>query len=374
MTNKKLLKFINPALRKVQPYQPGLQKGNCIKLNTNENPYSYPQDIIQRVTSDFPFFLANKFRLYPEPHSQELKMQIAEYFSIDSQAILIGNGSDDLLSIIFRTLFGNDSQQKLEAQIVTSFPTYNYYQVLAQVLDISYQQIPLLANWQVDFPAFSETSAKLKVLTLPNSPTGLSEKRSNLYEFIRSQKESLVLIDATYDPFAQDCLVPAIFKEKFPHLLVCGSFSKAYSLAGIRVGWLVADPQLILEFNKVRDPYNVNFLAQKLATEALRNNLIFKKRIEQIRDDREWLGRQLFALDFQVLPSQANFIFARVPHVGQSGMSARNLHDYLQASNILVRYFENPPCQDYMRISIGKREDLQQLLDSIKKWLALNQV
>ncbi len=379
--NKKPADFVLPRIRNMRAYQPGLQMKDrsVIKLNTNESPFPPFKSVkreIERALSQ------NRLHLYPDPQCRELRRAIARKYGLKKENVMIGNGSDEILSLLFRTLLAPAER------VLLPQPTYSLYPTLAAQVGAEVVEIALKEDWRIDFPAAHKTltkekteqekreqekreqaektkEIKLALIANPNAPTGIAERSEDILAFA-SSNPALTLIDEAYSNFCGQSVAPHLRQPEYSRLLVSGTFSKAYGLAGLRVGWLAANPDLIAELDKMRDSYNVNLIGQAAALAALQNEALLQKRIDKIKKRRLYLTEKLDELGFQTLPSAANFIFTHPPsEVG----SASDYQQYLQEAKILVRYFPEDRCREFVRISIGRKRELKKLIAQTKSWM-----
>ena len=333
-------------------YKPGEQPKNLrtVKLNTNENPYA-PSKAVQAAVKKLGDF---RLRLYPEPTADTLRQALSKHYHWPLDGILVGNGSDEILSILFRACvdFGN----------LVQYPdlTYSLYPVLAEMSEAKVKEIPLDENYYLPFKKLSP-HARLTLWGYPNPPVGNCFDRKNVAAFCAKAK-GLVLIDEAYVDFAENnCLSLA---RKYPNLLVLRTMSKSFSLAGARLGYVFGHPDVIAELLKVKDSYNVNRITQGLALEALSTQGLREQRskIQMIKRERERLTRAFRALGFIVPPSQANFLLARWPHAA----SAEELYKNLKRKLILVRYFPHRRLRQCLRVTVGTPEQNNLLLRELK--------
>ncbi|MGK7930743.1 MAG: histidinol-phosphate transaminase [Microcystaceae cyanobacterium] len=328
-------------------YVPGEQPQTTdfTKLNTNENPYPPPSEIFQSLTPEL-----EKLRLYPDPISTKLRQAAAETLKVSSQQVLAGNGSDDILNIALRT-FVNPNE------VITFLDlTYSLYETIARVHGAKIVLFPTNDNFELNQPITSP-DAKLILLASPNPPLGKHVKREYIEETIKNTK-AIVLIDEAYVDFADYNHLDLL--DKYENVIISRTMSKSYSLAGMRVGFAVASPAIIEQMDKVRDSYNLDRLAQTLATTALDYQEYFSKIWQNVRQTRTRLIKSLRDLDFNVPESDANFVFA-----SPQWIEAEKLYSELKARKILVRYFKNPRTLNYVRISIGTDEEIDKLLTAI---------
>lgn len=356
-------------------YVPGLQLNDpeIVKLNTNENPFPI-SDAVRSAIRDA--LDDNRLHLYPEPRSTALRTALGEHYGVPADRAFIGNGSDEILSILFRSLLEPGDS------LVTAAPTYSLYPTLAQLLGAEVVGVPVREDWKMDLPAMqaamrpaaNETGRRpLTIITNPNAPTSMLESAEAVLDFAE-QNPALTLVDEAYADFGDMSVAHLAGSDQYPRLMVCGTFSKTYSLAGGRIGWLLAHPRLIDELDKVRDSYNINRLTQVAAVAALADQPELKRRIQIIKDTRAFTMERLAALGFSTLPGQANFIFTRPPAGFQKlrlpdGQPAESLgqccYEHLRAHKILVRFFPGPRTGDYVRITIGTRQQMERLVQIV---------
>lgn len=336
-----------------QPQIPGL-----IKLNTNENPYP-PSPSIAAVMNSLS---GENIRLYPDPAAGQLRRTIADLYHFNFDNIIAGNGSDDILSIAIRTFVGENET------IACLHPSYSLYPVLAQIQNAKVLQIELDEQFnlpesflEVELKELSAgTDLKMFFIPSPNSPTGNAFPVSQI-EKICKEFKGIVLVDEAYADFANDNCLRLL--KKYPNIIVSRTMSKSYSMAGIRLGWAIASAEIIKAMRKVKDSYNVNAISQKLAITALKDQKYFKEVIEKIKATRIHLSLELIASGFKVIPSQANFIFVSPPD-----RNGEALFKFLRENKILVRYFSSERTRQYVRITIGRDEDMELLISFCKKY------
>ncbi len=352
--------FTRPELETLIPYTPGEQPGLgevFIKLNTNENPYP-PSPKILSVWEDI---LKNGLlRKYPSFDSSSLRHSIAKRWNLNPDSVLITNGSDEALRLLFfATLGPGDS-------VVCPDPTYSYYSVLVEqaMVQANLEKVPLLPDLHFDFEKKKKKKGKLLAFANPNAPTGILENKKDLLGLVE-KFPGLVLSDEAYIDFAErDASLLSHLKE-FPNLVITRTFSKSYSLAGLRVGFLIANPELVQKIHKLKDSYNVGMLEQKIAEVAFEDETYFQDNIEKIKSDRIQLTSSLREKGFEIPESSANFIFCKPP----KGKSPKSLYEGLKSKGILVRYFGTGISQNYIRITIGSRQENSALLDGLTNLL-----
>lgn len=362
----------------MEAYVPGKQisEPGIIKLNTNENPFPITDHVKKALLDEIE---REEIQKYPDPTSSKLRKTLAIRFRTDESRIMIGNGSDEILSIIFRSTLDKGDI------VVYPRPSYSLYPVLAKLTGADATEVEVNSDWTQDLEGmqrfasgttpmgFFTPGARLTVIANPNAPTGLAESKSSLLNYV-IRNAGLTLIDEAYAEFGAESLSDVAGTERYPRLMVCGTFSKSHSLAGQRVGWLIAHPDLIHEFDKVRDSYNVTRLSQVAALAALEDEQEIKSRIEEIKNNRDFLTQELRSMGFYCLDSSANFVYAKPPaNVSKNQFqenAAKLLTEFMEKNNILIRYFGgNPRTVDYVRISVGKKEHLQMFLEKTREWL-----
>ena len=361
--------FILENIKRMKAYVPGLQLNDpdIIKLNTNENPFPISNKIKEALISEIEKLHLHK---YPDPLSQKLRDKISEIYKTTPKNIVIGNGSDEILSFVFRSIL--DSTRT----IIAPNPSYSLYPVLAASLGANFISVNLTSDWKVDFPSMLHNISKqitpLTVITNPNSPTGICEHKTEILKFA-DQNPGLTLIDEAYVDFGGESIAEYAGTKKYPRLMSCNTFSKAYSLAGQRIGWLIADESIISEIDKIRDSYNVSRLAQTAALAALQDMEEIKRRIKIICETRDWLINELNKLNFYTLPSSSNFIFTSPPKLSlnQSIDEAKIFYDYLLQNKVLIRYFPVDKLREFVRISIGTKKEMERLVELIHKFINL---
>ena len=363
--------FILPRIRRMHGYVPGLQLNDpeIIKLNTNENPFpmaAAARKAVEDVLND------DRLHLYPEPRSTELRQALAEHYGVTPEHALIGNGSDEILTILFRSLFVEGHS------LVIAEPTYSLYPTLAELVGADVIRVPVREDWQMDMGGMlsqmrhtdCENPPRLAIITNPNAPTSMVLEQTPVLDFA-AENPSLTLVDEAYADFGNESVARFAGSADYPRLMVCGTFSKTYSLAGGRVGWLLAHPEIIEELDKVRDSYNLNRLTQAAALAALRDQDELRRRIQVIIDNRNFVVEGLAKLGFTTLPGHANFIFTSPPENFAGGQlpdgrpaesRGQACYEFLKSRKILVRFFPGERTSQFVRITIGTREQMQRLL------------
>lgn len=343
-------------VRKVVPYVPGEQPQDThmIKLNTNENPYP-PAPGVLRALKEFD---TDYLRRYPEPTCKVLVDAIAENYGLDSSQVFVGVGSDDVLAMIFLTFFN--------AKTPILFPdiTYSFYDVWADMLRIPYEVKALDENFLIKKEDYYGENGGV-IFPNPNAPTGILMELSEIEDIVAHNRDVIVVVDEAYIDFGGVSALPLI--EKYDNLLIVQTFSKSRSLAGMRIGYAMGNPKLIRYINDVKysfNSYTMNQTALVLGVEAIRDKAYFEETRQKIIDTREWTKIELAKLGFAFGDSMSNFIFAaheRVP--------AKELFDALREAHIYVRHFSKERIENYLRISIGTREEMETLVRFLKEYL-----
>ena len=338
------------------PYVPGEQPQieNLVKLNTNENPYGPSPRAIEAMQQE----LGASLRLYPDPESVQLKKAIADFHQIDSKQVFVGNGSDEVLAHTFMGLLNH------EAPLLFPDITYSFYPVYCGLYEIEYQQIPLTDEFAIDINDYSIDNGGI-IFPNPNAPTGRLLALTEIENLLRRNTESVVVVDEAYIDFGGESAVSLI--KKYPNLLVTQTVSKSRSLAGIRVGYAMGNPELIEALVRVKDSFNsypLDRLAIAGATAAFEDVDYFESTCGKVIASRDMLAAELESLGFQLIPSAANFLFAMPPR-----MPAQQVAEALREHGVIVRYFNKPRIDQYLRITIGTDAQNQALLEALRSIL-----
>lgn len=337
-------------INKLNPYIPGEQPyKKMIKLNTNENPYP-PTPKINKLLKNFNYY---KLRLYPDPSTSKLRKIIAKKYNVKYEQIFIGNGSDEVLALAFMTFFCQ------KQPLVMPTITYSFYPVYCKLYNIKYKTIPLQKNFEINLKKMNIRNGGI-IFANPNTPTGHAISYIEVNKFIDLHKEYVVLIDEAYINFGSESAIPLIKNHK--NLLIVNTLSKAYSLAGIRIGFAIGSTYLIKGLEKVKNSFNsypIDVISELIAIEAIKDIKYLKKNCNYIIYIREKLSKQLKDFGFTVLPSKANFILVK-----PNNISAKKMFIKLRKHGILLRYFNN--INKYIRISIGTIQQMNYLIETIK--------
>ena len=350
-------KFWSALVHELTPYVPGEQPkiNNLIKLNTNENPYGPSPKVIAALQAE----AKETLRLYPDPNSDKLKTAIAEYHGLNSNQVFVGNGSDEVLAHVFHALF------KHEAPLLFPDITYSFYPVYCGLYDISYETVALDSQFAINVADYMRPNGGI-IFPNPNAPTGIPLALDEIERLLKANTESVVVVDEAYVDFGTESAVKLI--NSYPNLLVVHTLSKARSLAGLRVGFAMGHPDLIEALIRVKDSFNsypIDRFAEAGATAAMQDVAYFEETSNKVIATRERLVAQLRTLGFEVLPSGANFIFARHPE-----HDAAVLANQLREKSIIIRHFKKPArIAQFMRITIGTDQECDQLVNSLTKIL-----
>ena len=340
------------------PYVPGEQPklAKLVKLNTNENPYGPSPRVVQALEAQS----ADSLRLYPDPNCEELKRAVAEYHGLTPAQVFVGNGSDEVLAHTFQALL------KHEAPLLFPDITYSFYPVYCGLYDIAYETVPLTQTFEIDVDHYLRPNGGI-IFPNPNAPTARLLALGQIERLLQLNTESVVVIDEAYIDFGGESAAGLI--ARYPQLLVIHTLSKSRSLAGLRVGYALGQAELIEALTRVKDSFNsypLDRLALAGAVAAMQDRDYFEQTRQQVIESRERLVAELHGLGFDVLPSAANFIFAR--HAQWEGAE---LTSRLREHNIIVRHFRSPArIAPYLRITVGTDNDCQILVAALTEILA----
>ena len=349
------MKYGREILKDVQGYVPGEQPGaaNVIKLNTNENPYPPSPNVLDAVRH----YTTEAIRKYPDPVATRLRRACAERYGYPGpEWVIAGNGMDELLALALRTFVDPGDT------VMSPYPTYTLYETLALLHGANITLIDLDADFRLTEEFFA-TPARLCFLPRPNAPSGVSASRAEVERFCKSFP-GIVVIDEAYVDFADDNCMD--FPKAFDNVIVMRTFSKAYSLAGLRLGVAVARPELIGELMKGKDSYNVNGVTQAAGAEAICDVLYFESTLERVKATRARLIEALTTMGFDVAPSQSNFVLAQ----WTGTPPAREIFERLKEDNIFVRYFDARRLENALRITVGTESETSALLGALEEILA----
>lgn len=349
MSWEKNVRTVDPYVAGEQPKQAGV-----IKLNTNECPYP-PSPMVRKAAEDFD---CEKLRLYPDMNAEKLVNALAGYYHVKPEQIFVGVGSDDVLAMAFMTFFNGDKP------ILFPDITYSFYDVWADVFRIPFRTCPLDEDFCIRKEDYLVPNGGI-VIPNPNAPTGVLEATAMFEEILQANPDSVVIIDEAYIDFGGESMLPLI--EKYDNLMVVQTFSKSRAMAGIRIGFAIANEKLIRYLKDVKfsfNSYTMNMPSIEMGTAAVLDDAYFKEIVGKIVATREWTKEQLRELGFTFADSKSNFIFAT-----HKSVPARDIFLALKENNIYVRYWNKPRIDNYLRITIGTDEQMQKLITFLKTYL-----
>ena len=354
------MRFWSPEVRDLEPYVPGEQPKiqNLLKLNTNENPYPPSPKVVDAVQAVLTH-QADALRLYPDPDATALKQAIAKQQNVDVSQVFVGNGSDEVLAHIFKAFF---IQQE---PILYPDITYSFYPVYSQFFGVQTKQIPLNEKFEIDISDYEQENGGI-IITNPNAPTSIALGLDKIEQLLKANPNRVIVIDEAYVDFGAESAVELI--SRYENLVVCQTASKSRSLAGLRVGFAIAQAHLIAALEAVKNSFNsypIDRFAIAAAVASFEDQDYFQEQCEKVIASREKLVCNLTELGFNVLPSKANFIFAT-----HSLHDAAQLAEKLREKGIIVRYFNKPRINQFLRITIGTDEQNQRLVDTLKKLIS----
>ncbi|WP_283148246.1 histidinol-phosphate transaminase [Silvimonas soli] len=350
-------RFWSPIVQTLTPYVPGEQPKitNLIKLNTNENPFGPSPRVLEAIKAE----TADTLRLYPDPNADRLKQTIAAYHGIAANEVFVGNGSDEVLAHVFMALL-NHEKPLLFADI-----TYSFYPTYCSLYGVKHRVVPLDENMRIRLADYDQECGAI-IIANPNAPTGILLSTAEIELLLQAHPDVVVVVDEAYVDFGGETVIPLI--KRYPNLLVIHTLSKSRSLAGLRVGFAVGHPELIEALDRVKNSFNsypLDRLAIAGSVAAIEDESYFRRTCQGVIDTREKLVAGLNLLGFDVLPSAANFIFARHPQHDAATLAAN-----LRAKAILVRHFKQERINQYLRISIGTDAECEALVDALQQIIA----
>jgi len=339
-------KFWSKRTHELDPYTPGEQPQDqqYIKLNTNENPYPPSPNAIKamRAAAD------GNMRLYPDPHSFELKQAIADYYSLDTDQVFVGNSSDEVLAHTFVALLKHDKP------LLYPDISYSFYPAYCRLFEIRAKQIPLREDFTIAAEDYNQPNGGI-IFPNPNAPSGIALELGDIEKMLKANPDSVIVVDEAYVDFGAETAVPLI--ADYPNLLITQTFSKSRSLAGLRVGFAMGQAKLIEGLERVKNSFNsypLDRAAIAGATASIQDKAYFDKTCQAIIATRNKTSDLLEQMGFYVLPSKANFIFARPA----DNHDAETLYLQLKEQGVLVRYFNAPRIAGFLRITIGSDEEM----------------
>ena len=344
-------RYLSEAYQSLEAYTPGEQPQDMqyVKLNTNESPYPPCPEVIEAAARE-----AGRLQLYSDPVCANVRDAIAGLYGVKRENVYVSNGSDDILNFAFMAFAGRGGR--------AYFPdiSYGFYKVFGDLYGVDYTQIPLEADFTIDPEKYHHRDGMV-VIANPNAPTGLTLTVDEIEGILRSNPDRVVLIDEAYVDFGAESSLP--LTAKYDNLLVCQTFSKSRSMAGARLGFAIASAGLIADLDRIKystNPYNVNLMTCAAGAAAIKNNGYYMDNCRKIEATRAETTKRLEALGFTVLPSKANFIFAKSDRIGGG-----ELYQELKKRGVLVRHFTAERIKDFNRITIGTPEQMDTLIQKI---------
>ncbi len=353
-------RYWSKVVHGLTPYVPGEQPKlpNLVKLNTNESPYGPSRKVLEALRAE----VGDTLRLYPDPRSDKLRAAIARRHDVTPQQVFVGNGSDEVLAHVFLALLKHD------APVLFPDITYSFYPVYCGLYGIAHEPVPLDADFQIDTADYLRPNGGI-IFPNPNAPTGQFVPLPAIERLLKANTASVVVVDEAYVDFGGESCVPLV--RQHAQLLVTHTLSKSYSLAGLRVGYAIGHPDLIEALNRVKDSFNsypLDRFAQAGATAAMEDVAYYSAMCQKVIATRHTLVTGMQDLGFEVLPSAANFIFARFP-----GRDGADIAAKLRERSIIVRHFAHPPrIAPFVRISIGTDEQCAGLADALREIVYTN--
>lgn len=347
-------KFLSKRLQSLKEYTPGEQPTDMqyIKLNTNESPFP-PAPAVQKAVTEG---RAKNLQLYPEPDCTKLCKALADKYGVATDNIILGNGSDEILGYCFAAYFDADSP------VIFPDITYGFYKVFGDLYGSDYKEIPLTDDLSVNTEDYLSKNIHI-VIANPNAPTGKTLSLEEIEKIVSSNPHNIVIIDEAYVDFGGESAVP--LTKKYNNLIVVMTFSKSRSLAGARLGFAIADKDLIGDLNRIKystNPYNINSMTQKAGLAVLDEQGYYDDNCKTIIKNRDWFCSELTRLGFEYIPSKANFVFAKKPST-----DGKYLYETLKSRGILVRHFDKDRIRDYLRITIGTKEQMSALVNALEE-------
>ncbi|PIC97444.1 histidinol-phosphate transaminase [Sporosarcina sp. P26b] len=348
-------RFLSTVARRTEPYVPGeqLNQPDIIKLNTNENPYPPSPKVLEAIQSELN---GNTLQRYPSPTVDPLRHAIAETYGLTKENVFVGNGSDEVLAFSFMAFF--------EPGKTIKFPeiSYSFYPVYSKLFNISFEKVPLNNDFTLPKKQFYNSPGGV-IIPNPNAPTSIYAELDVIEDILKNNPDQIVIIDEAYIDFAGPSAMKLI--DRYANLLVIQTTSKSRALAGLRVGFALGQPELIAGLTRIKDSFNsytIDRLAMAGATAAFVDHAYFTESTNKIIRTRESAVHMLKELGFEVLPSDANFVFAKPLH-----KEAKVLYQLLKDRGILVRHFDQEGIRDYIRISIGTDNQMNTLFEVLKQ-------
>lgn len=354
-------KYWNIKTQGIEPYVAGEQPKEgqkVIKLNTNENPYA-PSPKINDVLKNFDI---NTLRLYPDTNSTVFIDAVASVYGVKRENVFAGNGSDEVLAICWQALF--EKQTNTTKPVLMPEISYSFYPVYSSFYDVQPKKVALREGFTIDADDYCGVECAGIAIANPNAPTSKAISLDEIEKILQANPDVPVIIDEAYAAYAEGYTTAATLIGKYKNLVVVRTMSKSYGLAGIRLGYAIADEEIIVGLRKVRDSFNsypVDALTQRIGAAAMLDREYFEKNRVALINTRKNITQELRKVGFEIPDSSANFIFAKPPQ----SITAETLYKNLKAKGILVRYFNKPVINEYLRISIGTDEEMKAFLDAV---------
>ncbi len=350
-------RFLSDRFAQLKAYVPGEQPQDksYIKLNTNESPYPPAPQVVEALSENE----IDALRLYSDPECKQLRIALAKYYKVAPENIIVGNGSDEILSLAFMAF--------CDIKTGVSYPdiSYGFYPVFANLYVISKREIPLRDDFSISVEDYCDVGTTV-VIANPNAPTGICLLVADIETIVNANPNNVVVIDEAYIDFGGESCIPLI--AKYDNLLVVQTYSKSRSLAGARLGYAIGNAELVTDLEKLRystNPYNVNRLTLLAGRAALDGQSYYDSNIKEIIQNREYASTKLKEMGFELTDSKANFAFVRHPK-----FTGKELYQGLRERGILVRHFDKPRITDFVRITIGTKDQMDSLLNSMKEMLS----
>ncbi|WOJ96025.1 histidinol-phosphate transaminase [Congregibacter brevis] len=346
-------RFWNDLTVQLEPYTPGEQPqlNNLLKLNTNESPYPPSERVMEALRG----LSGDDLLRYPDPGSVALREAVAEFHGIAPDCIFAGNGSDEVLSHVFQGLL------KQQRELLFPDISYSFYPVWCQLHSVQYRQVPLRSDFSIAAEDYDPAAAAV-IFPNPNAPTGLITELSTIREFLEAAPNRLVVVDEAYIDFGGESAIALL--PEYDNLLVVQTLSKSRALAGLRIGLAFGNPELIEGLVRIKDSFNsypIGVAAQRAAAEAYRDREYFEQCCARVVATRDDLSQSLKTMGFEVLPSAANFLFIR-----HETVSGKAIFDALRAEGVIVRRWDKPRIEDYLRVSVGTAEQCLRLREVVQ--------
>ena len=346
-------RFLSHRFADLKAYTPGEQPQNMqyVKLNTNESPFPPSPEVLAAVSEAE----VSKLNLYPDPECRVLRGKIADLYGVRTENVFLSNGSDDILNFFFMA-FCDESRPVVFPDI-----TYGFYQVYADLYRLPHTVIPLRDDFTLNYRDYCDVNANV-VIANPNATTGISISVAEIEQILQSNPDHAVLADEAYVDFGGESCYRLI--DRYDNLVVCRTFSKSWSMAGARLGYAIGSAGLIEDLNKIKfstNPYSINRLTMAAGAAAADSYDYFRQNCSTIAKNRAYTVAELEKLGFETLPSQANFILTRHP-----GSDGDFLYESLKARGVLVRHWNQPRIKDYLRVTIGSKEQMDAFLNTLK--------